>query len=541
MSLVTQTWLEDTNSIRCLLVELSVLDYANTYGGTTGNGYAGTVYLGTTGYNLGDSTISYLPYLTNSFQTSQNMSLDGSLSLTFGDLEVQNPNGDFDSWLDNTKFIWANQAVKVYFGDPRWISTTKNDVYVNFELVFDGIIQEIDSKSRETVNLKIADKLQRLNSPLSEDKIGITGTWAGGQPNSDTIKPIAFGEAFNMTPELIDPANLQYQFNASAAELVIEIRDNGVPIYTDALVYNSQGVTNPDARPNNATIDLTTGKLVLTKPLAGAITCSVQGVKNSINLSTGVLQTGTYKNNIANLIALIVTQYGNANLRLSATTDLDLKNLADFELANPQPVGYLVTDRTNVLEVCQNLAASIGAQIYMSRTGKLQILRLAVPSSAKKEITDNDILHHSLSISTKTDVVAASKIAYSKNWTTQTDLLSNILGAHRTMFATDWYTETKTDTTVKATYKLYADPQQKETYLLQQSDAQAEAQRLLDYFKTPRIVYKFTATSKLLTLILGQSVILTHNRFGLTTGKLGQVIGLNQNWVAGTVDVEVLV
>jgi len=538
MSLVTQTWLEDTNSIRCLLVELSVLDYGGTYGGTYGNGYAGTVYLGTTGYNLGDSSISYLPYLTNSFQTSQNMSLDGSLSLTFGDLEVQNPNGDFDSWLDNTKFIWANQSVKVYFGDPRWISNVKADMLFNFELIFDGIIQEIDSKSRETVNLKIADKLQRLNSPLSEDKIGTTGTWSGGQPNSDTIKPLVFGEVFNMTPELVDPSTLQYQFNATTTELVIEIRDNGVPIYTDSSVFNA--AINLSTRPTGATIDLTTGKFTLSQPLAGSVTCSVQGVKNSINLTYGTLQTGTYKNNIANLIALIVMHYGNANLRLSAT-DLDLVNLQAFENANPQPVGYLVTDRTNVLEVCQSLASSVGAQIYMSRTGKLQILRLAVPATATTEITDNDILHHSLSISTKTDVVAGSKIAYSKNWTTQTDLLTNILAPHKEIFATDWYTETALDSTVKSTYKLYADPPQKETYLLQQSDAQTEAARLRDYFKTPRIIYKFTGISKLLLLNLGDAVRLTHNRFGLTTGKLGQIVGLNQNWVAGTVDVEVLI
>jgi hypothetical protein len=343
---------------------------------------------------------------------------------------------------------------------------------------------------------------------------------------------------FNMTPELIDPSTLQYQFNASAAELVIEIRDNGAPIYTDSSVFDA--AINLGTRPTGATVDLTTGKFTLPTPLAGSVTCSVQGVKNSINLSNGSLQTGTYKNNIANLIALIVTQYGNANLRLSAA-DLDLTNLQAFENANSQPVGYLVTDRTNVLEVCQSLAASIGAQIYMSRTGKLQILRLAVPATATTEITDNNILHHSLSISTKTDVVAASKIAYSKNWTTQTDLLTNILAPHKEMFATDWYTETRTDATTKTTYKLYADPQQKETYLLQQSDAQAEAQRLLEYFKTPRMVYKFTGTSSLLTLTLGQAVRLTHNRFGLTAGKLGQVVGLNQNWIAGTVDVEVLI
>jgi len=536
MSLVTESWLEDSTSIKCLLVELGVIDYTFTY--SVSPSTAGTVYLSTTGYGTSNSAVSYLPVLTGSFSTTESLSIDGSLSLTFGDIEIQNPNGEFDSWLDNSKYIWANQTVKVYFGDPRWASTDLANVQSNFELVFNGVIQEIDSKSRDTLNIKIADKLQRLNAPLSEEKIGTYGTWSGGQPNVDTIKPLVFGEAFNMTPELIDPATLEYQVNNGATELIVEVRDNGTPIYTSSAVFN--GAVTLGTQPDGVTVDLTTGKFKLKSALAGACTASVQGVKKSINLSTGALQT-TYTNNIANLIALIATQYGNSNLKLIAADDLDLVNLNAFANANAQPVGYLVTDRVNVLEVCQSLAASIGAQIYMTRTGKLQILRLAAPSTATTEITDDNIIHGSLSISNKTDVLAGAKVAYSKNWTVQADLVTNIPESHKRIYATDYYTETAVDDTVKSTYKLYSDPEPKNICLLKQSDAQAEAQRLRDYFKVPRIVYKFTATNKMLTLVLGQAVKLTHSRFNLSSGKVGQVISLSPNWITGQIDVEVII
>ena len=42
-------------------------------------------------------------------------------------------------------------------------------------------------------------------------------------------------------------------------------------------------------------------------------------------------------------------------------------------------------------------------------------------------------------------------------------------------------------------------------------------------------------------LKLGQGITLTHNRFGLNAGKLGQVITLAPNWANGTVNVEVII
>jgi hypothetical protein len=330
---------------------------------------------------------------------------------------------------------------------------------------------------------------------------------------------------------------MQAEVQVTTAESVIEIRYNGLAAYTDPAIYGN----NNTSRPSGAVIDLTNGKFTCTSQPLGTVTASVQGIQRTIDLTTGALVEGTYTNNIAKIIALIATQYGDVNKRLSAS-DLDLVNLNTFAISNTAPVGIVVTDRTNVLNVCQNILESAAAQIFFNRKGLLQLLVLGTPTSDPViAITDTDILFHSLNISARTEVVAATKIGYNKNYTVQTTLAGNVTPMAVTMFSEEWYTSSVLDSTVQANYKLESTPIQQDTCLLAKTDADALALSINNYFKVPRTVYSFVAKASLFSLKLGQAVTLTHNRFGLANGKSGQVISLSPDWVAGTINVEVIV
>lgn len=607
MSNVTQAWLADPTHILGLLVEITAKNVST--------GTETTFYLSNIGYTTTSADVSYLPNLSGNIQTTESITLDGTLSMSFGDIKIANYNGELDDWLDRTKYIWDSRAVQVYLGDPTWMAATLTDVHTVFEKVFDGIIEDVDSSDRESINVKVRDKLNRLNYPISDNVLGTYGTWANGQTNQDTVRPLVFGEVFNMSPVLVDPAYLEYMFNDGTSELAIEIRDNGVPIYTDVTVYGTtvtsttattnyvncistqnlsvgasivfdtsignivagttyyvKTIASPTAftistladgntfvlatatasgtirvrninRPDRAIVDLTTGKFTLKSPPEGTITMSLQGLKRSVDLSAtgtaGLLST--YTNNIANIITLIVTQYGQVNNRLTSS-DLDLANLRAFVAANTAAVGIALKDRVNVLEVCQKLARSANAQLFFNRLGLLQLLQLGTPTAdAVMSITDGDILHHSLHISNKTKVIASTKIGYSLNYTPQTALAGSIPADSNYMFNDEWYSKTVTDTAVQSTYKLTAAPVQTDTNLIRGVDATALATTINDYFKVPHTVYAFTGTAKLLYLKLGQQVTLTHNRFGLISGKTGQVITLSPNWADGTINVEVII
>lgn len=625
----TQAWLEDPTSIRGLLVEVT----AAIYNSSTQVWVETVIYLSNIGYITGDSATSYLPYLTGSLQTTESLSLDGSLSMSFGDIEIANTNGDLDSWLDSTQYIWVNRPVQVYLGDPRWnlqtLAAIHDTANGGFQKVFDGIVADIDSKDRNTLNIKVRDKLEKLNGPVSDNKLGTYGTWGQGQTNQDTMRPLVFGEVFNMSPLLVGgTASPEYMFHdvnvgviitktssngniltctstsgfvlnapiiftgvsitpavyvntiyfiksidtngkdftisatsggtvitltnatsvtnsimqgevrVSSSEAVLEIRDQGVPIYTDTSVFTNASIP----RPIGANILLDDGKFTLTQGGAVTITASVQGAKRTVDFNgSGSLIEGTYTNNIAKIIALIVTQYGTPTTRLTFD-DIDLDNFKAFSLANTQPVGIAIMDRINTLEVCQQIAISANARLFMSRIGKLQLIQLGIPTSDTKiYITDNDILHHSLQISQKTSVIAATKVGYCKNYTVQTSFAGTLPSTHVTKFKEEWLSNTIVDTDIQRTYKLDVLPIQLDTCLIQNSDATALATYLNNYWKVPRIVYSFTGTRKLLSLKLGQAVNITHNRFGLTSGKDGQIVSISPNWMTGTVNVEVII
>lgn len=514
----SQDWLEDPAAIRGVLVEVKVLDVEAQE--------EVTFNLSTIGYLTTDSQTSFNPIITGGLQITESITVDNTTSLAFGDLEINNINGDYDNWLDNTKYIWVNRSIKIYIGDPSWVCQDIAQVRTDFLKVFDGTVTDIDSKDRDRLNIKIGDKLQRLNTPLTENKLGNLGTWIAGQTNQDTIRPVVLGEIFNMAPLLIDPAQLEYMFNDGPTELLIEIRDNGVAIHNSNIT--------------GATVNLSTGRFKLLHPLVGMCTVSVQGVPKSIDLVTGILDT-TYVNNAANLVAIICTQFGNTATKLSID-EIDLINFNEFNTRNPQPVGTAILDRANILNVCHSIVSSFGAQLYMTRLGKLQILQLGIPTSdAVVDITDRDILHHSLSITNRTPVVAATKLGYCKNWAVQDNLATNIPIEHKDMMGLEWFTNSIVDPEVKLEYSLNSDPVQKDTMLINRIDADLEATRLTNYFCIPRTVYTFKGTARLLSLKLGQGVTLTHNRFNLAGGKAGQVITLSPDWATSTVQVEVIV
>lgn len=478
-------WLVDPTAIRCILIEA----VSNV------SGVDQTRYLSTKTYTDNVAARIYSPIVSaGSVQLIERMSIDSSPSMSYGDIDIMNIDGALDSWLLD---IWTNKAVTILAGDVRWLRA-------DFTTIFSGIIEDIDSRSANSLNIKFRDKLQQLNTPLSETTLG------GSTTNKNELVPLCFGETFNITPLLSNPATLEYLVNGATSERIIEVRDNGVPV--------------------SITPTLATGKFTLGFQSFGQVTASIQGTKSG----------GVWLKTISSLIQHIATTYGGSNKFVSG--DLDAVQLAAFESANTQAVGLYTKDRENTLVICNQLAASVGAQPVMSRLGKLQLLKLDLPPSGTPfEIGVDDIVANSIQITRKFPIRAAVKINYDKNWTVQPGLLTGIPNEHKKMYATEFLDVVAQDAIVKAAYKVTAEPIAIDTLLLTEADATAEATRLLNLFKVPRFIVSFTGTARLIELILGQGVNITFPRFGMNAGKTGQVIGLSIDWNNFTVNVEAII
>lgn len=484
-------WLKDPAAVRVVLIEV----------GVQVAGLETTRYLSTRPYVTSptDSPANqyYEPVVTTGFSFTEQIDIDGSGSMSVGDIEIANYNGERDSWLND---VWDNRTLKAWIGDPRWVRS-------DFQMIFNGVVATIGSKSREVLNLSLRDKLQYLNTPVTDTTID------GAGANKDDVISLTFGEVHNVTPQLKDAATLKYQVHDRQIERIIEVRDNGMPV-------------------SYATPDLSTGTFLLTQASAGQITVSVQGDKGD----------GTYRNTISALIQRIVTSYGQVDSRFT-TADLDTANLNAFDTAHTQSVGVYADGRTNVLELCQNLASSVGAQLVMSRLGQLRLIQLAVPGTGTPiDVGPEQMVERTLKIKSLPLVKAGVNLGFCKNWTVQEGLLTAIPDEHKKLYEMEWLNAVVTSSVVQAAYKLNAAPVQQDTMLLRRTEAVTEAQRQLDIWSTPRAVFEFEGTADLLaTLELGNAITITNQRFGLQNGKTGIVVSLTPNWLNGHVTVGVLV
>jgi hypothetical protein len=177
----------------------------------------------------------------------------------------------------------------------------------------------------------------------------------------------------------------------------------------------------------------------------------------------------------------------------------------------------------------------------MSRTGLLRLLEIKLPPSGTPTVINaSDMVAASLQIVDRIPVKSSVKLGYCKNWYQQPDLQTGIVEASKKLLADDYMTVTVTDSATATTYKLDAEPEQRNTLLIKTTDAQAEAQRELDIYKTPRVIYGFEGYANLLELELGQAVTIEHLRFGLGAGKTGVITKLSPDWSNFRVKVEVL-
>ena len=480
------TWLANPEAVRCVLVEA----VARVGGVET------TRYMSDMGYVTAPTDTpanrAYESVIIGGCEITEEIDISGRASLTVGDIEIDNTEGDRDDWLDD---VWKNRAVSMYFGDMRWPRA-------DFRKVFYGIAVDLTSRARGVLNLQIRDKLELLNTAVTSTRLG------GASANAERLLPLTFGEVHNILPLLIDKATLKYQYHQGASERCIEVRDNGVVV--------------------SKTDQLASGTFTLSASPAGTITTSVQGDKPSV-----------YYNTVAKLVERVVTGYGTNPF---VGGDIDSANFTAFDAANTQPIGTHLKERENVIDVIHQMSGSVGAVPAMNALGLLQLIKIALPAAGTStEVTEDNIVAKSFQLDSRVPVKAACKIAYCKNWTVQENLQTGIPPEHASLYGQEWLYVTSSDSAVATIYKLTQAPEPEETLLLTQSTASAEALRRRDLWKVQRSIYRYDGLPELMLEPLGGPQTLSHTRYGLSAGADAQILSVTRKWLTCGVSFKVLI
>lgn len=507
-------WLKSSTLPRVLAVQVQ----------TEVSGSTITRYLSTSPITI--DGIEYLPIIKTNIAISSSISLEYSASVSFGDIELANNTGIYDSWLDH---IWSNKPCKVYYGELP-ASPINQSLSSNYEIIFDGIVEDIDSKSATTLNIKIRDKLEKLNYPVTE---AVLGNYFHGQVLADnspeysnssknTLKPLVFGEVHNITPISTDPTQLEYMVSAGPVEKIIEVLDNGVPI------------SFRPVKASNEIGDIPPGSFRLNTQAFGTVTASVQGIAKTITLSANPTYSDSYKNTAANTIATILRFYGKQ-------LDLTEIDITSFTEKSQEPIGIYLNERKNVLVLCQEIAKNCGCVLVTTRTGRLKLVSLELPNGASTVISDQNIIYNSLRLAQKPQILAGIKLGYAKNWTILNGLVTGIPEAHKTLFAIDYLEAPAKNMLTQTLYGVSTEPELEGTYLIDQTSALGVANKKLTLMSNPRKIVSVQGVQELMGLEVGDPVLISLDRLGIANATPGLVMSTKPDWLRGKTDLEVLV
>lgn len=567
MKTVTEivTWLNTPGHIKCVLADITEV----------GNSQVSSFFLSNVAY-FGDNQ-NYNAAITGGLSFSESLNVDGQASLSYGSLEFANTGGIHDAYLT---YVWNKRPIKVYLGDPSWPKT-------DFVLIFDGLIQEITAPNENALSFTLFDKLQRLNDPISERTLADTNY---SQNTLKNVLPLLFGEAFNIQPLLVDKggaSGIAGVVTSSATTTTI----TGIPSTTSMLpgqvLVKVSGTGNFGTTPTIVTVNSAT-QITITSAsanTAGSITFNVGGVSGAgqtymihdgainglieardngvpitvtennssgtFTLLTSPIGTITcsaqgktpYTNTVPGIIRQIVTNYGTAANRF---TDSEI-SFDDF--TNTSAAGFYCSDRTNILDACNQLAKSLNANLICPSivvtngtisTSKLRLVEIKLATgTAKYILNDDNMILNSLSIQQMFPVKPSIKLGYCKNYTIQTTVSGGVNPESR--FDEPYIYLPLENTAKKTLYRDSGTIAEEETLLLVDSEAATEAQKRLDLWQDQRYIITADYLPHLMFVQLGDVVTVQSARFGLSAGKLGMVYSITRNWTTGIVSIGVLV
>jgi hypothetical protein len=404
--------------------------------------------------------------------------LGGSSQSGWGDIIVSNESGVRDDWLEDA---WDGRALKLLVGDPSW---PRDD----FRTVVDGFSADIVSLDERRIALRARDKSWALNVPIQTSLIG------GSSVNKDKLKPLCFGDCFNVEPVLTDAATHKYQVHDGITEDIPAVREGG-----NATAFTEQ---------------LADGTFTLTGSPTARITADVLGAS-----------TGPYLTTVADIVEHILT-----TRTILTSGDLDAAAFTAFDALCAQTVGLYLREGGLVASALDALVRAVGGYWTWTRDGLFTLGRLDAPSGTPVlELIADDIALNGIRIARRILPVKAERFGYRRNWTPQAETVGAVSEANRALYAAPYKTVTASNPAVPAVHLLADEPAEFPTLLQVEAEAQTEVNRDAALYSTLRYVHEVQCFAAPFQIYCGQVIRITHPTKLFADGRLVTVVGIRES------------
>lgn len=455
----------------------------------------------------------------------EGMEPEGRTQGGFGDIVIANGAArDGTAWLDDKLHLgWDGRDLLLYRGQPGAAFST-------FELVAKLTCDGLEW-NEDTVSLRLRNGQAAFEQPIDRPRYGGTGGTDGGSDLAGKGMPVALGhKPFNVSPVLVDAANLIYQFhhgtNTATYPLpgTFSVRDKGVGLSLEAGFDGGESygslISDPPAA-GEFSYSMVSGLIGLGASPDGRVTCTPDvGTEPPVAITPATL---------GEIIEVLVTEYmGAGNF---ADTRLDTAAFAQLDADYPHPIGYYVgpDEEPSAGEILDRLMGGARGYWRVRLDGTFTLGLLAAPSgTADHTIDASEIegpirrLHCMPSWS--------RKIGYRRNWTVQSadEIASSVAADDRALYAA-LYTYAPVEDQALRNAHLLARDVTVESYLTgtdAATNAATEAARQQALFGTERDIYEIDVVGDPFGFELGELVDITGvTRFGWSDPKKLRIIG----------------
>lgn len=469
------------------------------------------------------SNTPYLPRVKTAGLLRRDISspgrIGGATITGYGLVELANPDGALDGWLD---YGFSGRSCVIRAGEA-------SDAYADFTTVQSGSMDQPEA-TISTITVRIRDRLGELQKPLLSSKYAGTNSLPSGLEGVEdiegSIKPRLYGTAKNFSPPCVNTSRLIFQISDEAYNSAT-VYDQGVAL-TAGSDYTSQADMETTA-PSAGQVRLwkSGGYFRLGSTPAGAITCDASQGAAVANRTP------------AQLISAIAEDAG------ISTSDISSSDVTALDSAASYEAGLWISDDRTATEALDALANSVGAWYGFDRLGKLRMAQLTAPGTASFTLQPYSITQLSRAASDEGGVGLPAwrvTIDYKPVYTVQrdADLAGSVGLTTRQVVKRPVRSVIASDATIKTKHLLASD-EKFSTVLNNKADAQAEATRRLALLKVERALYIVRArvnAALFSAAELGVSCAVNTTRFGLS-GKTFRITGIKHDPLASVLELSI--
>lgn len=436
-----------------------------------------------------------------------------------GELDIVNTDGNYDFLIQG--FAIDGRAITVKIGRD-------GDPYDNFYTIFSGTASDW-AVQEDVVKITLVDNSYLLSVPLQTNLYGGTGGIDGTTDLLGKRKPLAYGFVNNVSPPLVIPSSLIYQVNDGQIQAITAVYDRGSALTFTADFATETLLAAATIAAGHYSTCLAQGYFRLNSAPVGTITADVSGDK------TG----GVFASTSSDIVRRIVA----TSSAIPDPQGIYLPSFANVLAAQPANIGYwMAPDDTNtVADALSNIMGGIGGWAGFRRSGKLEVGIFLSPRSAAAPnmlIDRVDILQIGREAlpTALTPPPYRFRCAYQHNWTVQTDVAGSV-GATRTSFLAqaDRYSNSVNLTSL-INHPFAHDRDPIKSYFLNQTDAQAESDRLLALYVSAAALFRIKVGIQPFVIDLGDVVNVTYPRWDLTVGRNLRIVELTENAQDNTIE-----